>query len=81
MSSGFVVVRDDGLLWDGQGWGGRRTARYFSGPPDAYADCALAVGCLRRLGVRCQVGYVWAAPQVPARHGQVPRFKTVQPGR
>jgi hypothetical protein len=54
----FVVISSTGLFWDGQGWGPREVARCFSDPPDAYADCALAVSCLRKLGVACEVGYV-----------------------
>ena len=64
----FVVLSADGLFWDGEFWTPRRLmARRFSGV-GAYADCALAVPCLRRLGVRCSVAYlpVGSAPQVEA---------------
>jgi hypothetical protein len=52
----FVVLRVDGLFWDGKDWTAKRTeVRQSAGPPDAYADCALAVSCLGRLGdsTRC----------------------------
>ena len=54
----FVVLSSRGLFWDGEGWGGREQARAFRGGPDAYADCALAVSCLRKLGVACNVAYL-----------------------
>lgn len=57
----FVVMRDDlPLFWDGgEGWTEfPLAARRFSGPPDAYADCYLAVSCLRRLGHACGLAYL-----------------------
>jgi len=58
---GFFVVRDGaGKFWDGrEGWLDEwRGARRFADPPDAFADCFLAVSCLRALGVLCHVAYV-----------------------
>jgi hypothetical protein len=56
---GFLVIRDDGHYWDGDGWTRDvRHARFFTNPPDAYADCALAVSCLRKLREACEVAYV-----------------------
>ena len=66
MSGGcFVVLSAEGLFWDGGGWvrDGAR-ARGFSEGPDAYADCALAASCLRRLGHLCNVAYL---PKVDRR--------------
>lgn len=55
----FCVLREDGMLWTGHDWTWKeKEARIFSGPPDAYADCALAVSCLRKLGHACSVAYI-----------------------
>ncbi len=55
----FVVLSSFGFFWDGDSWVAEMAkARRFSGPPDAYADCALAVSCLRRLGHICSVAYI-----------------------
>jgi hypothetical protein len=58
MYGAFLVVRDDGSFWDGVGFGPLGAARRFDAGPDAYADCFLAVSCLRKLGVGCRVGYL-----------------------
>lgn len=59
MSGCFVILSLTGLFWDGKEWVPEvEKARQFSGPPDAYADCALAVSCLRRLGHVCSVAYI-----------------------
>ncbi len=56
---GFVVMRTDWMLWDGEAWvADAAGARVFREGADAYADCALAVSCLRRLGHRCNVAYL-----------------------
>ena len=55
----FLIVNDAGLFWDGARWLPQwEGARHFDVPPDAYADCALAVSCLRKLGTACHVAYV-----------------------
>ena len=71
MNGCFVVIGEDGRFWNGSGWvEDGAAARRFTDAADAYADCALAVSCLRRLGRPCNVGFiggpVGAAPQVEA---------------
>lgn len=72
---GFVVLREDGRMWDGDEWTAEMSrARRFWGGPDAWADCHLAVTCLRRLGHRCSVAALHlkgAAAQVGTTGGRI----------
>ena len=55
-TAAFVILREDGQYFEGPGWTpDRRLARRFDRGADAWADCHLAVTCLRRLGHRCSV--------------------------
>lgn len=74
----FVVLSSTGLFWTGSGWSADMwEARTFTEPPDAYADCYLAVTALCRLGTPCNVACIpprlkRPAPQVVAAESQRP---------
>lgn len=83
----FVVLSEEGQFWTGEDWSGKKEeARRFDGPPDAWADCHLAVSCLRRLGRRCSVAYLPGDERAPAQvvpvRLQLPRTQCrPRPGR